>query len=62
MDPHGPLRHLDAVQRGCVLGYVSLLRERLGEGLARILLHGSAARGICGPGGCRTIRTLTCWC
>ena len=40
-----PLRHLSEAERSCVRRYVSLLQERLGSGLERVVLFGSAARG-----------------
>ena len=40
-----PLRHLSQPERSCVERYVSLLRERLGSELHRVVLFGSAARG-----------------
>ena len=40
-----PLRHLAEAERSCVRRYVSLLQERLGSGLERVVLFGSAARG-----------------
>jgi predicted nucleotidyltransferase len=40
-----PLRHLRPVERECLLRYCALLRDRLGDGLVRLVLFGSAARG-----------------
>jgi predicted nucleotidyltransferase len=41
----GPLRHLSTLERECLLRYCTLLRERLGGSLLRLVLFGSAARG-----------------
>jgi predicted nucleotidyltransferase len=40
-----PLRHLTPVERDCLLRYRTILCERLGDGLERLVLFGSAARG-----------------
>ncbi|HET6848902.1 MAG TPA: nucleotidyltransferase domain-containing protein [Gaiellales bacterium] len=40
-----PLRHLSDEERSCVVRYISVLQERLGPELERVVLFGSAARG-----------------
>ena len=40
-----PLRRFSPLERDCLLCYCTLLRERLGGSLLRLVLFGSAARG-----------------
>jgi predicted nucleotidyltransferase len=49
MDARRALVHLSETERDCVLRYVSLLAERLGENLVQIWFFGSAARGDMWP-------------
>jgi predicted nucleotidyltransferase len=49
VDVRRALVHLNETERDCVLRYVSLLAERLGENLLQIWLFGSAARGDMWP-------------
>lgn len=49
MDARQTLAYLSETERDCVLRYVSLLAERLGENLVQIWLYGSAARGDMWP-------------
>ena len=49
MDAKRALVHLNETERDCVLRYVSILAERLGENLVQIWLFGSTARGDMWP-------------
>jgi len=49
LDLKSSLVHLASVERDCLLRYLSLLAERLGENLVEVWLCGSAARGDMWP-------------
>jgi len=44
-DGPDPLAYLSDAERDCVRRYVTMLRDRLGPDLVRVVLFGSAARG-----------------